>query len=565
MNKKIIVAIIVLFIIIGSIVGIVLNNQRYEYEVAAITNPQYFILEQDEKQGVINKEGVIMVQPNYQQIQIPNPEKPVFLCYTTTEQPATVLNASSETQYTNYEEVAALFMQGKPETITYETNRLVYKQDGKYGLLSIDGDIITKPMYEEIESIGTQEGIFLVKKDGKYGVINGKGTTIVKAKYENIQYDDGSKPGYIVSERTEQGYRYGYLNAKGKKVLDTKYNNLERIMGDQDKKKYYFIAFLDGQAGLLENKKECIPHAYTDITYQEQDQLLIAERNERLGAFDEKGKQIIPAEYDNLYIAGEYINAEVEGRVDIYEKSGKKLENSPYTGKMLTDSEDYIIVIDQEGKYGVIGKNGSSYIPCSYDYIEYIAKDYFLATRDGKTGVITKENKSQVELKYSAITKIEGTKLLQATLKTEGSSTTEILDYSMTKVATLENGIVDVKEGYIKLYSMDNVFYVDNNGKTKAAKEVLGELPLYASRENGKWGFIDNSGTVVVDYIYDRVTQLNSSGYAGIYLDGKWGVINREGMVIVEPTYEISQTIEPDFIGVYYQKTTVTGGSYYTK
>jgi hypothetical protein len=58
---------------------------------------------------------------------------------------------------------------------------------------------------------------------------------------------------------------------------------------------------------------------------------------------------------------------------------------------------------------------------------------------------------------------------------------------------------------------------------------------------------------------------LNASGYAGIYLNGKWGVINTEGMVIVEPTYEITETIEPNFIGEYYEKTTVTGGSYYTK
>lgn len=565
MNKKVIIIIMMVCIVVGIIAGVWYYNSCFQYEVGAIGTPQYFVVQQDEKYGVINKDGTLLVQPNYIEVQIPNPEKAIFLCYSQAGEKATVLNEKSETLYTNYELVDAIERERVTEKQSYETTRLAYSKDGKWGLLSLEGEVVTKPIYDSIKSIGTKEGIFEVEQDGFHGVINGKGTTIVKPKYESVRYDDGTRVGYIVSEKTEQGYRYGYLNEKGKKVLDTKYNNLERIMGGQNKKKYYFIAFLDGQAGVLENGKELIPHQYTDIVYHEQDTIFIGKRNELLGAFDEKGKEIVKVEYQNLYIAGEYINAEKEGIVDIYEKSGKKLENSPYTGKILTENEEYIIVMNKEDKYGVIGKNGSTYIECNYDYMEYITKDYFLAARDGKTGVITKENKSIVELKYSALTKIEGTKLLQGTLKNETTGTTEILDYSMKKVASLENGIVEVKEGYIKLYSMDNVFYVNNDGATKAAKEVLGELPMYASRDNGKWGFMDNNGNVKVDYQYDRVTQLNVYGYAGIYVNGKWGVINKEGTVIVEPTYDIPDTIEPEFIGAYYQKTSVLGNVYYTK
>jgi len=564
MKKKGIVIILVLCVIIGVMGGMVYQHSRYQYEVAEAGLPQYFVVQQNEKYGVMNGEGTILVQPNYVEVQIPNPEKPVFVCYRQEGEKAEILNERSETLYTNYEAVSAIVREGVSEQQSYETTRLLYSKDGKYGLLSLEGEMITKPIYEEIKSIGTKEGIFQVKQEEHYGVINGKGTTIVKPKYASVRYDDGIKPGYIVSEKTEQGYRYGYVNEKGKKVLEAKYNNLERIMGEQNKKKYYFIAFLDGQAGVLENKKEILPHQYTDIVYHEQDHIFIGKRNERLGAFDEKGKEILPAEYQNLYIAGDYMNAEKDGNVEVYEKSGKKVENALYKSKKATDNEEYSIVIDKEDKYGVIGKNGNIYIDCSYEYIEYITKDYFLATRDGKTGVITKDNKSVVELKYSALTKIEGTKLLQATLKEEARTTTEILDYTMKKVASLENGIVEVKEGYIKLYSMENTFYVNNEGVSKAAKEVLGELSMYASRDNGKWGFIGNDGTVKVDYQYDRVTQLNAYGFAGIYLNGKWGVINKEGTVIVEPTYEIPDTIEPDFIGTYYQKSAVVGNVYYT-
>lgn len=565
MNKKIIGMIIIVCIAVGAIVGIWNYNKSFEYEVARISMPQYFVVEQEGKYGVINKEGNIIVQPNYQEVQIPNPEKAVFVCYSQLGEKAIVLNANSEKIYTQYESVAAISVEKDEQEKSFETTRLAYSKDGKYGLLSMEGEVVTKPIYDEIKNIGGTEGIFKVKQGDSYGAINGKGTTVLKAKYETVQYDAGNKPGYMVSEKTDQGYRYGYTNQKGKKVIDTKYNKLERIMKDQDKKKYYFIAFLDGQAGVLENKKEMIPHQYTDIVYYGDDGMFTVKRNEKQGMFDEKGKEILEVDYDNLNMVGEYIQAKSVNGMEIYEKSGKKVENPSYIGKILTDNEDYIIVINNQDKYGVIGKNGTTYIKNSYDYLEYITKDYFVATRDGKTGVITKEDKSIVELKYSALTKIEGTKLLQATYKNGENTTTEILDYSMKKVATLENGIVEVKEGYIKLYSPENAFYVNNEGNLKAAKEVLGELPMYASRDNGKWGFIDNSGSVKVDYQYDRVTQLNSCGYAGIYLNGKWGIINKTGTVIVEPTYEIPDIIEPDFIGTYYLKTAATGESYYTK
>ena len=83
-------------------------------------------------------------------------------------------------------------------------------------------------------------------------------------------------------------------------------------------------------------------------------------------------------------------------------------------------------------------------------------------------------------------------------------------------------------------------------------------------RQNDKCGFVDKSGNIIVDYKYERVTEINKYGFAGIRLNGKWGVINGEGKIIVEPTYEIND-IEPTFIGQYYQVIYGNGEIYYTK
>ncbi len=51
-------------------------------------------------------------------------------------------------------------------------------------------------------------------------------------------------------------------------------------------------------------------------------------------------------------------------------------------------------------------------------------------------------------------------------------------------------------------------------------KNIFTSNTLFASKKDGKYGFVDKNGKTVVDYIYDDVTSQNSYGYAGIKKDG---------------------------------------------
>ena len=85
-------------------------------------------------------------------------------------------------------------------------------------------------------------------------------------------------------------------------------------------------------------------------------------------------------------------------------------------------------------------------------------------------------------------------------------------------------------------------------GEEKEIKDVLSANTLYLSKQNGKYGFVDKNGVVIVDYIYDDATEQNEYGYAGIKKDGKWGAIDSTGKVIVNPTYTLSQNTVVSFI-----------------
>ena len=83
----------------------------------------------------------------------------------------------------------------------------------------------------------------------------------------------------------------------------------------------------------------------------------------------------------------------------------------------------------------------------------------------------------------------------------------------------------------------------------KKITEIQTANTLFKSKKDGKYGFVDKDGKVVVDYQYDDVTEQNQYGYAGIKKDGLWGAIDNKGNVVQEPTYNLEEYLKIDFIG----------------
>lgn len=194
MKKRLVVIVLIFLLIIftGVIYFQKINKVKYEYKEGVI-NKNYFLMYED-KYGVINKEGEIVINPQYDMIQIPNPEKPIFICMKnynaeTGEYETKVLNENEEEILTNFYRVEAIYISEPIEDIFYQTGVLKYKENGKYGLINLEGKKITKAIYEDIQSLEYKQGMLLVKENSKYGVINLKGQKIIDSKYDKIEAD----------------------------------------------------------------------------------------------------------------------------------------------------------------------------------------------------------------------------------------------------------------------------------------------------------------------------------------------------------------------------------------
>lgn len=108
---KVAIAIVALLVIIAIVYGsiIFINKKKRSYEIETIHDFNYYTLLKDGKTGVIDRQGNIIITPEYSTIKIPNPTKPVFICIynynsETGKYDIKVLNDKNEEIFKEYEE-----------------------------------------------------------------------------------------------------------------------------------------------------------------------------------------------------------------------------------------------------------------------------------------------------------------------------------------------------------------------------------------------------------------------------------------------------------------------------
>lgn len=566
--RNIIIGVLLIVIIASGVYYFIKQNSR-KYEIEKVEQYNYFVLKQDNLSGVINRNGNKIIDVQYDDVKIPNPEKSVFICYKSDE--IKVFNEKEEI-LSEYEKVEPIRLKNIASNLMYEKSVLQYYENGKYGLINYEGKKITKPIYDSIEGLPYKEGELLVKQNDKYGVINIKGNKMIDIAYDQISIDgyyteknEYKYAGYIVANKMQEGYRYGYINKKGNLILNLEYNQLSRITDIKDDENIYLIGAKNGQFGVTKNGKDLIPNEYQSISYDSSNELLVVEKSKKYGIATLNGEVIIPTQYSQIDVVGIYLYAQNEQGTTVYNNDGTEANINRNIEILNTGNEKYKIRINNENgtKYGVIAKDGKQIIEEKYNYIEYLYDDYFIVSNENsKLGVINDKDTLKIEIENDSLQKVENTDILQAFIV--NNNTTKLYAKDMSKICEMQNATVEVKNDYIVIYNDEETKYFSREGKELNNTEIYISNTLFAKKENGKWGFVDKDGNLVVEAKYDKVTEFNEYGFAAVKINGKWGSINTQGKEVIEPSYELKEDSQVSFIGIYYQVKYGFGEVYYT-
>ena len=166
-----------------------------------------------------------------------------------------------------------------------------------------------------------------------------------------------------------------------------------------------------------------------------------------------------------------------------------------------------MLVVEKNGKYGVIRVDGKAVLEAKYDNITYLPNlidgktQNFLVQNNKKVGIMTGTGETKIQIMYDSI---------------------ELMDSDAgLYVAKKDNkyGVLDLK-GNVKIYiendeiGMDISKFEGNNIKSKYI--LAGNLiPV---RKNNYWGLYDKNGNQVVDFKYDSFGYIASSNKEALNL-----------------------------------------------
>ncbi len=407
---------------------------------------------------------------------------------------------------------------------TYEVNYV----DGSYKTKAINDknqemfteydNVVAIQNYDEDNSLWFEENVLKVQKDGKFGLINLDGLQILPCEYDSITPLKGIKNSMVIKKENKSGL----VNSDGTIIVPVEYSDI--ISVTEDYKNGYIVKSAEGKYGVIKSDGtvalECKYDAIDNIV----------DNNRYIVKLN--GTWQVTSEDGNTYLEGKVSNV-----------SGMNNGN---------------VIVKKDGKYGVIGIDEKEIIPAEYEELVYMFDDIYIAKKEGKYGIIGENNNTQIEFKYSEIKYNKLTDYIKA--KNENGT----YDYITRDLKVkLTAGNEKVLNGFISIDIQGETKYFNYKLEEKTNRDVYTANTLFITKENGKCGFIDKDGKVVVEAIYDDATEQNDYGYAAVKKDGKWGAIDQYGNVVIAPTYNLTNNKNIDFISKWHVCAD-TNANYYT-
>ena len=326
--SKIIAVIIFAAVVFMLVIGMkkLLTGNKSE----KIENISYHTVYTNNKWGVIDSKGNIVIEPTYEEmIVIPEEKKDVFICmydvdYQNETYKTKIINKNGKEIATDYETIDPLQNIDKNNNTWYEKNLLKVKKDNKYGLIDFTGKTILACEYDNIEVLKGIENSIIIEKDGKVGLCDNK-SIIITPEYKEIKgINDDYKNGYIVVN--EEG-KYGIIDFNKTIILETKYDEIKQICSNG-----MYVVKENGKYTIVDkNGQKILENSYTDIK-ELNDNYIIIKEDEKYGVIDFSNNKKINSNYEDIEIMNsECFIAKKNDKYGVLSKNEETLLNFEYS------------------------------------------------------------------------------------------------------------------------------------------------------------------------------------------------------------------------------------------
>ena len=199
-------------------------------------------------------------------------------------------------------------------------------------------------------------------------------------------------------------------------------------------------------------------------------------------------------------------------------------------GNISVQAQNLHIVRNTEGKYGFADEYGDTLIDCKFDYAENFSEGLALVKNNLQLKIIDTTGRLYNLSEYDGSNKFRHdlgeyhTGLPVIVKVWDCGYITSAGDYFLKLPYT---DATSFKNGKAKVYNGDRYNYISKNGLLLDSW-VKDNEDYHAIKNNGKFGFIDQNGKLVIDYKYAGATDF-IDGYARVSNGNYWAIINTKG------------------------------------
>ena len=430
--------------------------------------------------------------------------------------------------------------------------------NGKYGVIDNRGNTIVNTTYDEMIIIpNSARDIFICTYDVDYNtsiyktkVLNSSGSEILK-DYSNVQAIENSNANDIWFEdnilKYEKDGLYGLIDFNGNKVVDPIYNNIYALESTPKS----IVVEKDGKKGIVNSTLgelvlQCIYNDVSSLSKDNADDGYIVNMNGKYGLVSATGKPILECNYQEIkHVTGNNMYAINDGTSLKVDSALNVIKDGGFQDIKSINGEN--IIIKQNELYGIINQSGEEKIAPKYEDLIFACDNYYIAKQNGLYGIISLDDTVCLDFKYISLNFLKTTNFYQGE---NADFTTDIINRNLeTKLSNVIISDLNIDNGYMRIRQNNEYKYYNFNFEEKSNIDVLKSNTLFLTKQNGKYGYMNKNGELVVNCIYDDAKEQNEYGYCAVNKDGVWGVLSSDGTMVLEPSVNLDDSIYIEFIG----------------
>lgn len=471
----------------------------------------YAIIYRNTMQGIIDREGVIKVQPVYGEIKynedgtfsgrpLPawlfldgknNLKRKAHADSVAGLGKSTLMLAGANIVTLRDHELRPITNTKMNKLSSFERNKALFSYDSKWGVINIQGDVLIEPQYRDLKR---DQNFYLAQNsDGSWLLLDSLGTPLHTKTYDQIMPYNG-----VLFAVAKKNY-WGAIDKSGKEIISCTYDS---ILQELDHK---IVVKFRGQYGIINEKEHWLATPRPNkIKIIQPDRFLeyagattyLKSINNNTIYFSDNKLEL----QDNSLI--EYLPSGTIWEIGMNGVIGDRTRLPDMVEKVFPESEGYR-GIKKNGQYGFIDDQGRLRIANRYEGIQRFSEGLAAMKIRGKWGFISRDDRIAIQPVYD-----------------------QVFDFAHGLAVVKQKGLYGV---------------VDKTGKQIVPVrydrvEVFPNGSILVI-QNGLAGLTDTQGRIIINAKYDQLIDLNN-GYIIAARNGKYGVLTSQGVSTVPMMYD---------------------------